>query len=120
MSLPRESSRQRDGYAAEQLALDYLLARGLRLLERNYRVRVGELDLIMMHGSELVIVEVRKRSSTQFGGAVASVGSAKQLRLRRAAQAFLSARFGTGSWPPVRFDVFAIDAGRIHWISAAF
>ncbi len=117
---PGASARQRVGYAAEQRALDYLSARGLALLARNYRVRVGELDLVMAEGAELVVVEVRHRRDAGFGGAAASVTPAKQGRLRRAAQVFLAERYGGRGWPAVRFDVVAIEGARLHWIRAAF
>ena len=117
---PGASARQRAGYAAEQRALDYLTSRGLRLLERNYRVRVGELDLVMADGAELVFVEVRRRADCAYGGAAASVTPAKQARVRRAAQAFLAQRIGSRGWPPMRFDVVAIEGERLLWIRAAF
>lgn len=116
----RATARQRTGQAAEQRALDYLTSRGLRPLARNYRVKVGELDLVLEDGAELVFVEVRCRASRAFGGAAASVTAAKRLRVRRAAQAFLLERFGGRGWPRVRFDVVAIEAGAVDWIRAAF
>ncbi len=93
------SETQRSGFAAEQVALDYLLSRGLRLVARNFRVRLGELDLVMADGDQLVFVEVRRRASTRFGGAAASVTPAKQRRVRRAAQAFLSTALAGRAWP---------------------
>ena len=114
------SARQREGYAAEQRALDYLTAHGLRPVARNFRVRVGELDLVLFHGRELVVVEVRHRASTAWGGAAASVTARKQRRVRLAAQAFLAAHWAGRPWPPLRFDVVAIEGGDIHWIRAAF
>ena len=117
---PGASARQLAGYAAEQRALDYLSARGLRLLARNYRVRVGELDLVMTDGAELVFVEVRRRASSAWGGAAASVTPEKQARVRRAAQAFLADRWGARRWPPMRFDVVAIEGERLDWIRGAF
>ncbi|MEN9313699.1 MAG: hypothetical protein RIS35_92 [Pseudomonadota bacterium] len=112
--------RQRAGRAAEQRALDYLTSRGHVLLARNFRVRSGELDLVLQCGRELVVVEVRQRASRAFGGAAASVTPAKRARVRRAAQAFLFERFGAAAWPAVRFDVVAIDGTDIDWIRAAF
>jgi len=116
----RASPRQREGFAAERRALDYLLSQGLRPVARNFRVRVGELDLVMADGDELVFVEVRRRASARFGGAAASVTAAKRTRLRRAAQAFLAASFGARGWPALRFDVVAIEGERIDWIRGAF
>jgi len=112
--------RQRSGFLAEQRALDYLLSRGLRLVERNFRAKVGELDLVMADGEQLVVVEVRRRASADWGGAAASVDAAKQARVRRAATVFLAARFGERRWPPVRFDVVAVDGDRMRWLRAAF
>ncbi len=117
---PGASARQRAGSAAEQRALDYLTARGLRLVARNFRVRVGELDLVLQDRDELVFVEVRQRASAAWGGAAASVTPAKQARVRRAAQVFLAQHCGPGRWPPMRFDVVAIEGGQLHWIPGAF
>lgn len=89
-------------------------------MARNYRVKTGEIDLVLEHGRALVFVEVRSRASSAFGGAAASVTAAKQLRVRRAAQAFLLERFGATRWPEVRFDVVAIDGDELGWIPAAF
>lgn len=114
------SPAQRQGYAAEQLALDYLLSRGLGLVARNWRVRSGEIDLVVADGAELVFVEVRQRSGTGWGGAAASVTAVKQTRVRRAAAAFLASRFARRAWPAARFDVIAIDGARIEWIRGAF
>jgi putative endonuclease len=114
------TGRQRNGQAGEQRAFDYLTSRGLVPVARNYRVRAGEIDLILRDGRTLVFVEVRCRSSAAYGGAAASVTGAKQARIRRAAQAFLLAHFGAARWPAVRFDVVAIEAGTLDWIRAAF
>ena len=81
---------------------------------------MGELDLVMRDGACLVFVEVRLRADDAFGGAAASVTPSKQARLRRAALAFLSQRFAARAWPAARFDVVAIEGGRLHWIRAAF
>jgi putative endonuclease len=114
------SAAQRAGGQAEDRALDYLLARGLRLVERNFRLPIGELDLVMAEADELVFVEVRQRTSDRYGGAAASVTPAKQGRVRRTAQVFLALRWGAQRWPAVRFDVVAIDgpAGAGHGPSA--
>jgi putative endonuclease len=112
------------GEAAEQRALDHLLAHGLKLVQRNYRLafgphaRAGEVDLILRErDGTLVFVEVRARRSAAFGGAAASVGAAKQARLVRAAQHYL---LRLPTLPPCRFDVVAIDGERVHWHRAAF
>jgi putative endonuclease len=118
------SGRKAVGDAAEGRALAWLQDRGLTLLERNYRVargpraRGGEVDLILRErDGTLVFVEVRARAGTAFGGAGASVGIAKQQRLVYAAQHYLQ-RYA--ALPACRFDVVAIDGGRIEWLRAAF
>ena len=112
------------GEAGEARALAHLLAQGLALVQRNYRVargpqaRGGEVDLIMRErDGTLVFVEVRARTSTSFGGAAASVSATKQRSLVLAAQYFLN-RLPTT--PPCRFDVIAIDGDRIEWLRGAF
>ncbi len=112
------------GDAAEDRALAWLQARGLKLVQRNYRValgpsaRGGEIDLVMREGDgTLVFVEVRRRTGTGHGGAAASVTRAKQQRLIRAAQHYL---LRLPVLPPCRFDVLAIDGDGIDWLQAAF
>lgn len=107
------------GKLAEALAADYLQARGLRLLERNYSCRLGEIDLILADGPALVFVEVRLRRNLEFGGAAASITSAKRQRILRAARHYLSGR----PERPCRFDAILLDAldpGRLEWIKDAF
>jgi len=110
---------QANGKLAEALAADYLQRRGLRLLERNYSCRLGEIDLILADGPALVFAEVRLRRSRDYGGAAASVTAAKRQRILRAARHYLSGR----PERPCRFDVILLDAlepGRIEWIKDAF
>lgn len=109
------------GDAGEDEALAYLQARGLRLLQRNYRTPGrggGEIDLIMQAGDGTVVfVEVRKRSRTDHGGAAASIGPQKQRRIILTAQHYLL------RWrrlPPARFDVVTIENEGPLWLQAAF
>jgi putative endonuclease len=106
------------GQAAEDKAAAFLKTRGLQELQRNYRVRGGEIDLIMRDSAHLVFVEVRYRSGSKYGGAAASVTATKQARLTRAAQHYL---MRLGNDLPCRFDVVAIDGEQApHWIRDAF
>ena len=112
------------GDDAEDRALEHLLANGLKLVERNYRIargpsrRGGEIDLILRErDGTLVFVEVRKRASAAHGGAAASVGAAKRRSLVLAAQHYLSR---LGAVPPCRFDVVASDGDALDWLRAAF
>jgi putative endonuclease len=117
-------SRLQSGAAAEQLAAEYLQARGLVVLERNVRCRAGELDLVCLDSGVLAVVEVRQRVRVDFGGALASVTWRKQRKIIRATQLFLQRR---AQWRRhgVRFDVLAVEgvpdgAHRIVWIKDAF
>jgi putative endonuclease len=112
------------GAAAEDLALTWLQQRGLTLVRRNYRVargpgaRGGEIDLILRDtDGTLVFCEVRARKNARHGGAAATVGAAKQRALVFAAQHFL---LTLRQLPPCRFDVLAVDAGRVEWLRGAF
>lgn len=112
----RRTAQQVAGEAAEDHALRWLQARGLDLVERNFRCKAGEIDLILREGQTLVFVEVRQRADRRFGGAAASVTPAKQRRLLLAAQFYLQ-RLRTS--PPCRFDVVAIDGGELSWLKNA-
>lgn len=113
------------GRRGEDAALGHLESAGLTLLERNYRCRGGEIDLVMQEGSTLVLVEVRLRASGEFGGAAASVGPRKQRRIALAARHMMLARPRYRRMP-ARFDVVAIErdgrggAVEIRWIRDAF
>ena len=114
----------RIGRAAEDQALNFLQQRGLRRIARNYRCRLGEIDLIMRDGGVVVIVEVRRRAANRFAGAAASVDVHKQRKLIRTAAFFLSRNPGFDHLP-MRFDVVALDVDAdggqtLTWIRDAF
>lgn len=104
------------GAAAEQRAAQFLAARGLAVVARNFRVRGGEIDLVCRDGGATVFVEVRSRAGSGFGGAAASITAAKRSRLVIAARHWL-ARHGE---TPCRFDCVLIEAGEIAWLRDAF
>jgi len=106
------------GRQAEQQALDFLLGRGLRLLERNWRCVGGEIDLIMRDGACLVFVEVRHRAPGRFGGAAYSITAAKQRKLMHAAAVYLSERrIDT----PCRFDAVLSEGSQpLQWLQNIF
>ncbi len=108
------------GAAAEDAAAAFLARRGLTLVERNWRCRSGEIDLVMRDGATLVFVEVRLRSNSRFGGAAASITDRKRARVVAAAHQYL-ARLGTV--PPCRFDAVLMAGcrvGDIDWLRGAF
>jgi putative endonuclease len=107
-----------NGAVAEQLAAEFLQRNGLQLIESNFRCRFGEIDLILQDGGSLVFVEVRQRTNPNYGGAAASVTSAKQGRIARAAQIYLQQQ---NKEMVCRFDVVVMDGNhRIEWIKSAF
>lgn len=121
---PPSDPRHSRGAAAERFAAAFLETRGLSVLMRNFRCRQGELDLICADAGVLVVVEVRQRSGTRFGGALASVTAAKRRRIVRATAVLLlrARRWRTAC---VRFDVLGIQgqpeaAPEIIWIKDAF
>ncbi|MCH9756460.1 MAG: YraN family protein [Gammaproteobacteria bacterium] len=110
------------GHQAEIYARRYLVKQGLSWLVSNYRCRMGEIDLIMKSEfGTLVFVEVRRRTSSDFGGAVVSVTRRKQEKLMKAASHYLMTHPSEGS-QGVRFDVLALDGNppRVTWIKQAF
>lgn len=114
------SPRQQVGQQGEDSAVALLAVHGLPTLARNYRCRMGEIDIILLDGETLVFVEVRQRTHDRQGGAAASVTVRKQRRLIRAAEYFLL-RNPQHGLRPCRFDVIALDGHTsADWIRDAF
>ncbi|MGH8659387.1 MAG: YraN family protein [Gammaproteobacteria bacterium] len=115
------SLTQNTGHWAEELASRFLEQRGLRLLNRNYQCRYGEIDLIMEHDDALVFVEVRYREGTRCGSSAESIDARKRERLLKTAQHYL--RTSTKD-QPCRFDAVLIEGlkaqPRIEWVTGAF
>lgn len=114
-------TNKQKGDAAEDRALQHLMAHGLKLVQRNYRTPGrggGEIDLILRDGDgTLVFVEVRQRDNAHHGGALASITAAKQRRIVFAARHYV---LRLRQPPPCRFDVVALEGESLHWIRAAF
>ncbi len=113
------------GYSFEERAAQWVAAQGWRILQRNYRCKVGEIDIIAMDESQLVFIEVRARNNPRFASAAASVDWRKQQKLLRAAAVYLrSVRVGKNF--SCRFDVIAFDPrqsgqdAELRWIRSAF
>lgn len=119
------ADRRALGSQSEDIAARFLGTQGLELVERNFRRRLGELDLIARCGDDvLVIAEVRTRSSNAYGGAAASVDGLKRRRIVRAAQQLLQRRKDLARLR-VRFDVIVVHdptatTPRVEWIQHAF
>ncbi|MDH3352578.1 MAG: YraN family protein [Gammaproteobacteria bacterium] len=112
------------GSGAERLAEQFLQRQGLRQIARNFRCRLGEIDLIMQDHTQLVFVEVRYRASNRFSRAGLTVDSHKQRKIIRTAALFLAKKCGYANCV-CRFDIVAIDGDphgkrSIEWIKDAF
>lgn len=108
------------GQGAEEYALKLLQKNGLRPVTRNYRCKQGELDLVMLDGEQLVIVEVRFRASRHFGHAAETVNRGKQGRIITATKLFLSQN-PQHAGRAVRFDVVALHGdAEPEWLKDAF
>ena len=105
------------------MAESFLLARGLKTLHRNFQVRSGEIDLVMLDDEILVFTEVRYRGNSGHGSGAESVTWTKQRRIVSAARQFLD-RHAQHARRPCRFDVVSIgggaDGAELNWIRSAF
>ncbi len=109
------------GAKAESAAAKYLQKKGLKFIEKNYRVKGGEIDLIMKQDDVLVFVEVKFRKKTEYGLPAESVTRTKQQRIILAAHQYIQSKF-SHSPPSCRFDVVAVRGipFEFEWISGAF
>lgn len=114
---------QARGRSAEDEALRFLESRGCILVARNYRCRLGEIDLVVREGEILAFVEVRARSQQRFGGAGGSVDLNKRRRIAATARHFLMTHPRAATLP-ARFDVVTFSGADgenpPRWIRAAF
>lgn len=106
MPMADRAHKQRIGQWGEQVALDFLIGKGLRLVARNVRTPYGELDLVMTDAEGLVVVEVKARTSSTFGLPEEAITARKREHLIQSLEAYLASRTGLpDSW---RIDVIAI------------
>lgn len=113
---------KRTGQKGEELAAAHLAGAGYRIVERNYRCRLGEIDIVAWEGDILVFAEVKSRRSAAYGPPQLAVGMQKQKKISRIAMHYLAEKrlFGTSA----RFDVVAVmllpGEARIELIRDAF
>lgn len=111
------------GAQFEQRACKELQRAGLKLLDRNFTTRHGEIDLVMLDGDTIVFVEVRHRGRTTHGCATESITASKQRKLIAAAQWWLQTHPAQANWP-CRFDAVGYDGSsttaRMQWLKNAF
>jgi putative endonuclease len=109
MSRGSSGSGATAGRSGEDAALETYLQRGYRLVSRNWRCRIGELDLVLMRGDTLVFCEVKTRRGSAFGAGYEAVTGRKRAKVRAVAEAFLQM---SGARPGgIRFDVASVALG---------
>ena len=107
------------GSVTEERAMEYLTGLGYEPVQRNYRCRAGEIDLVARDGEYLVFAEVKYRRTEEFGLPEEAVDAKKQMRIRHAAEWFLKEQRVPADMP-VRFDVVAMDSREIRLYKDAF
>jgi putative endonuclease len=108
------------GQNAENQAKEFLLKKGLKLINQNYRAKCGEIDLIMADHNMAIVVEVRYRESKSHGGAVESIDNKKRKRIINCASLWWNKQ-GQYQFSSLRFDVIAIEGqAPITWLKNAF
>ena len=109
------------GKQAENMAARYLRSQGLKVVDRNYSCKGGEIDLICNHHDTLVFVEVRHRQQNHYGSGADTVSAAKQKKIIVAAKTYLQQHYGNRP-PACRFDVISTTGEKyqIDWLQNAF
>lgn len=112
---------EKSGSREEKAAATYLRSQGLKLLQKNYGTKAGEIDLIMQESNTLVFVEVRYRRQSAFGSPLETVNLKKQQRIIKAASQYLVENY-KDSPPSCRFDVIGVEGQpySFNWIPNAF
>ncbi|WP_205597731.1 YraN family protein [Paraferrimonas sp. SM1919] len=104
------------GQEFEKQAAQYLQSQGLKLVGQNINYKFGEIDLVMKEANQWVFVEVKYRSTLQFGGALAAISQAKKMKIIRAVEAYVQQHNIKQSY---RIDVIAFEGQQLHWLKNA-
>ena len=117
-------NKRKSGEYYETKVCEYLTDKGVRILERNFRSKNGEIDIIFRDGKYLVFAEVKFRSTVHFGRPEEAVSFSKQRTISRVSD-FYRKRYGISDFEPQRFDVIAMEPGeddflQIKWYKNAF
>lgn len=112
------NTREKGAQKEEEICA-YLLSEGVKITERNFRCRQGEIDVIGYDGDYLVFFEVKYRSGQRRGSAAEAVGFAKQRKICRVAD-YYRVLHRCAEDTPLRFDVVAADGEQVTWIKNAF
>jgi putative endonuclease len=107
-----------EGLLGEEIAIETLKGKGYKVVERNHRNRLGEIDVIAEEGGCLVFIEVKKRNSARFGESLWAIDARKRRHLIRAALLYMKIHKSFDR--SVRFDVIGIDGERVKIVKNAF
>jgi putative endonuclease len=107
--LPMVNRNQRFGQQGEELAVKHLKKNGYKIIERNFRTRVGEIDIIARHKGQIVFAEVKTRRAGRYGHPKQAVTLSKQRKISMAALAYLKMHDAVET--SARFDVVTIQSG---------
>ena len=111
-------NKRQIGSIGEDMAVEFLKSRGVKILERNYQNRFGEIDIIGREDNTLLFIEVKYRKNESFGYPLEAVGFAKQEKIRKTARFFLNENHYYHY--NIRFDCIGIIGSQIEWIKGAF
>ena len=113
------ANKRQTGTSYERKAEEYLLQKGYRILERNFRNRSGEIDIIAKDGEYFCFIEVKYRTTNDFGTPFDAVHVRKQQKIRQTAMYYL-VKNKLSEWTPCRFDVIAFEGEQLTHIINAF
>ncbi len=116
---PLSQNKRQTGAAYELKAEEYLLGNGYKILERNFRNRSGEIDLIAKKDGIIRFVEVKYRTTSDFGNPLEAVDARKQNQIRKVAMYYLM-KNKLSEWTPCQFDVIAFEGEKMTHIENAF
>lgn len=111
-------NKRQIGSIGEDMAVEFLKSRGVKILERNYQNRFGEIDIIGREDNTLLFIEVKYRKNESFGYPLEAVGFAKREKIRKTARFFLNENHYYHY--NIRFDCIGIIGSQIEWIKGAF
>ena len=111
-------NKRQIGSIGEDMAVEFLKSRGVKILERNYQNRFGEIDIIGREDNTLLFIEVKYRKNESFGYPLEAVGFAKREKIRKMASFFLNENHYYHY--NIRFDCIGIIGSQIEWIKGAF
>lgn len=113
------ANKRQLGTSYERKAEEYLQKNGYRILERNFRSRMGEIDIIAKDGEYFCFIEVKYRATGEYGSPLEAVDFRKQNQIRRVAQYYLM-RNRLSEWTPCRFDVIGFEGEELTHVENAF